>query len=128
MNLKQSIMPERSALEKRFDFALTKKMGVIKLPPAFWIKDPKINPRSDHLYWAALLLLDPVRIEMARSVIAVEMTEGATASGEKLEEKIAEITSQLLACIPDFEKRANLCRKLREIMPHKNEFCEEVGQ
>ena len=72
MNRQKTIMPEVSTPEKIFDFAMRKKADVVKLPPALWVKIPKINPRSNHLYWAVLLLLDPGRIETARAVIAVE--------------------------------------------------------
>ena len=51
-NLKQGKMPDPVGMAKRFDFALTKKLGIVKLPPAFWMSDPKINPRTDHLFWA----------------------------------------------------------------------------
>jgi len=54
--IQKNKIPDPSMLQKRFDFAMTKKMGVIKLPPPFWMQDPKINPRADHLFWAALLL------------------------------------------------------------------------
>lgn len=116
MNLKQSIMPEILTLGKRFDFAMMKKVGVVKRPPTFWVKDPKINLRSGHIYWAALLLLDFGRIEKARAVIAVESAAGCQPVGERLEETIVEITSQLLACISDSGKRRKLSRQIRKIV------------
>ncbi|HHB76586.1 MAG TPA: hypothetical protein ENK84_08585 [Desulfobulbus sp.] len=62
-------------LRKRFDLAMTKKLAVIKLPPTFWMQDPKINPRVDHLLWAALLLDDMERASLAASALAVEHEE-----------------------------------------------------
>ncbi len=54
---------------------MTKKLAVIKLPPSFWMQDPKINPRADHLFWAALLLDDRQRAGLALSAMAVEYEE-----------------------------------------------------
>ncbi len=68
-------MPESDQLRRRFDIAITKKLGVVKLPPSFWMQDPKINPRADHLLWAALLLGDTERVALAFSALAVEHEE-----------------------------------------------------
>ncbi len=62
-------------LRRLFDIAITKKLGVVKLPPSFWMQDPKINPRADHLLWAALLLADEERVALAFSALAVEHDE-----------------------------------------------------
>ena len=64
-----------SRLRRRLDMAMTKKMGIVRLPPAFWPADPKINPRADHLFWASLLLLDRQRIDLALAVLAAEQAE-----------------------------------------------------
>ncbi len=66
--------PDR--LGRLFDLAMTKKLAVIKLPPSFWMQDPKINPRADHLYWAALILGDTERAGLAVSALAVEHEHG----------------------------------------------------
>jgi len=63
-------------LGRLFDLAMTKKLAVIKLPPSFWMQDPKINPRADHLYWTALLLGDTERAALAVSALAVEHEHG----------------------------------------------------
>ncbi len=62
-------------LARRFDVAMTKKLGVVKLPPSFWMQDPKINPRADHLLQVALLLGDVDRCGLAISALAVEVAE-----------------------------------------------------
>ncbi len=68
-----TVDPDR--LKRLFDIAMTKKLGVVKLPPSFWMQDPKINPRVDHLLWAALLLDDGERLSLAVSALAVEHDE-----------------------------------------------------
>lgn len=120
-DLNRSIMPEPVNLTKRFDFALTKKLGVVNLPPAFRMQDPKFNPRSDHLLWAALLLLDRNRIELALSVIAVELSEISRTTGAGYEEevalRVADLTDQLLHQIPDAARREKFESNLRKVMP-----------
>ncbi|HHD57348.1 MAG TPA: hypothetical protein ENK89_06715, partial [Desulfobulbaceae bacterium] len=86
-------------LRKRFDPAITKKLAVIKLPPSFWMQDPKINPRADHLLWAALLLDDEDRAALAFSAMAVEheerqrkhTTDDAPGAAEALEDAVHEL-------------------------------------
>ncbi len=73
--LRQGKVVEPGQMRRWFDLAMTKKQGVLRTPPVFWSADPKINPRSDHLLWVALLLDDPRRIELALSVLAMEYAE-----------------------------------------------------
>jgi hypothetical protein len=68
-------LPDSDLLARRFDVAMTKKLGVVKLPPSFWMQDPKINPRTDQLLWTALLLNDASRLGLAFSALAVEHEE-----------------------------------------------------
>lgn len=75
-DLESGNLPDVDLLGRRFDAAMTKKLGVVKLPPAFWMQDPKINPRTDHLLWVALLLNDASRLGLAFSALAVEHEEG----------------------------------------------------
>ena len=120
-DLNRSIMPEPVNLTKRFDFALTKKLGVVELPPAFRMQDSKINPRSDHLLWAAMLLLDRNRIELALSVIAVEVSETSRTTDADYEDvvalRVADLTDQLLLQIPDTAQREKFESNLQKIMP-----------
>jgi hypothetical protein len=120
-DLKQGKMPDSGGMAKRLDFALTKKLGIVKLPPAFWMNDPKINPRTDHLFWAALLLKDRSRIDLVLSVLAVEVAEKVdSAKGtdkETLERRIPGLVNELLRLMPDYEQRVAFERSLQKIIP-----------
>ena len=109
-------------LKKRFDPAMTKKLAVIKLPPSFWMQDPKINPRADHLLWAALLLDDPERAALAFSAMAVEHEEHQreqTADDAPGAAEALEAVHDLLQLIPkeDHELRSRIRRLARRIIP-----------
>ena len=98
-------MVDADLLGRRFDLAITKKLGVVKLPPSFWMQDPKINPRVDHLLWAAFLLDDPERAALAISVLAVEHEEQQKKRTPAERESVGLIldgyVQQLLALLPE---------------------------
>lgn len=100
--LEKGVVPDPELLQRRFDLALTKKLGVVKLPPAFWMQDPKINPRADHLLQAALLLGDRERCDMAVSVLAVENAEQKT--DRTLDQVVRKILADLIDILPLTEK------------------------
>ena len=110
-------------LRKRFDPAMTKKLAVIKLPPSFWMQDPKINPRADHLLWAALLLDDPERAALAFSAMAVEHEERqrkqAAGDAPGLAEALEAAVHDLLQLIPkeNHKLRSRIRRLAGRIAP-----------
>ncbi len=113
--------PDADTLGKRYDYAMTKKLGVVKLPPAFWTEDPKINPPVEQLFWAALLLLDRERIDLALSVMAVETAEKkpvdrAEASLD-MEDRARELVGKLLKQFADPRARQEFARDLHSIVP-----------
>ena len=120
-DLNRRVMPEPVSLAKRFDIAITKKLGVVKLPPAFWMQDPKINPRSDHLLWAAFLTLDRKRIELALSVLAVEIAETSHSVDFKYQELTAQrgrdLIDQLLHQIHEPGTREKFEHELQKVLP-----------
>lgn len=96
--LKQGEIPDLKLLQRRFDLAMTKKLGVVKLPSAFWMQDPKINPRADHLLQAALLLGDRERCDLAMSVLAVEHLEQK--NEQTLNQAVQQRAAELIEMLP----------------------------
>jgi len=114
---------DHDQLKKRFDLAMTKKLAVIKLPPSFWMQDPKINPRADHLFWAALLLDDQERASLALSALAVEHEEQQKKkTGDdkiKLGRAVDDSLHDLLHIIPKYNEtqRRHIRRLVDRIRP-----------
>jgi len=132
-DLNRSKMPDPAILATRFDFAMIKKMGIVRLPPAFRMQDPKINPRSEHLFWAALLLMDRSRVETALSIIAVELTENSATKKKDcqilLERKIGEMVDGLLMEISDPVQRMDFRKGILQVFPEwQKERQEDPGQ
>ena len=100
--LERGEAPDLELLQRHFDLAMTKKLGVVKLPPAFWMQDSKINPRADHLLQAALLLGDRERCDLAVSVLAVETAEQKT--DQTLKQIVQGIIESLSAIVPPDRK------------------------
>lgn len=119
--IRQNQLPDASALQKRFDYAMTKKLGVLNLPPAFWMQDPKINPPVIELFWAALLLRDRERIDMAMAVLDEEMNKSSQGkirqSGAELKKRARQLTEELLQMLSNTELRTRLRQELAMIIP-----------
>ena len=113
-------LPDKNSLRQRFDMAMTKKMGILRLPPAFWMDDPKINPRADHLFWASLLLLDRERMDLALAVLAAEQAErqrSPSPDQQELAGQARELLRHLLAVIGDEQLRQSFRHGLERIVP-----------
>jgi len=104
--------PESGLLEKRFDAAMTKKLGIVKLPPAFWMRDPKINPRADHLFWASLLIGDRQRVDLAISVIAAELEVNSRGKKINLQRELVSTVQVLVGNLLDTMSDTVLRREL----------------
>ena len=80
--LKSGEIIDLNLLRKRFDRALVKKIGTINTPYPFWPSDPKINPSTKELIWAAILLGDRDSFMLIEGIIAIELDEKRKASGQ----------------------------------------------
>ena len=119
--LQSNRLPDSGTLQKRFDFAMTKKLGILKLPPAYWMQDPKINPRTEDLFWASLLLKDRERIDLALFVMSAEQAASSRGGREgyrlETDEHAQKLVEELLLQFSDIEIRNQLRQDLSIIVP-----------
>ena len=74
-SLKKGEVTDLNILRKRFDTALVKKIAVISTPYSFWTSDPKINPPTKELIWAAILLHSSDNYKLLSGIFATETNE-----------------------------------------------------
>lgn len=107
-----------TGLRNRLNAAITKKMGVLKMPPAMWPSDPKINPPTEHLLWAAVILNDRDSLQVVEGLAITEAYERRQARGnsERLDTGILieQLTDKLLALAPNEEARKKLADNLKK--------------
>lgn len=124
--LQSGKMPESNLLRKRFEAALTKKMGVIKTPYSFWPVDTKINPSAKQLLWAAILLHDKENFRVVEAIISTEIEEKQRAKGqpdniqfikEKVRLLLREYIEELIELGPDKTFKKNLRSLIEELLP-----------
>ncbi len=118
--------PDPARLRQRFRLALTKKLAVVRLPPAFWVQDPKINPRADHLFWAALLLDDREGLDLVSSVIAVELAEQPPGRDVSVGERLAGLAEELLDLVPP-DRRDRLRQQVDRLLGVRERAPEDPG-
>ena len=97
-DLERGVLPDIGLLRGRCHAAVTKKLAVVRLPPAYWEKDPKRNPDTRHLLWAVLLVQESDLFEVIKGIILMEQAEGEGLSAEDYFQKGL---SELLALAPD---------------------------
>ncbi len=83
-SLKNNVLPVPSSISGRLNIALIKKEAVLQLPHNFRVADPKVNPRADHMIWAAVLLEDKELFDITTTILLTEfsMNDSATISME----------------------------------------------
>ena len=96
--LKKGELPAQGSIRARLDAAITKKLGILKTPYLCWSSDPKINPVTKHLFWAAVLLGDREKISL---VEGIAMAEREAAGGN--EQDLHAILQAWLAELSDLE-------------------------
>jgi hypothetical protein len=126
-HLKNSQFPPDAALQKWFEIALIKKMGVINLPHLFWHSDKKINPPAKYLLWAAILLEDQGKYCMVEGIIHTE-TQALTPPDSKNftsdpmaasreQNVIASYINELLGMCQDPAFQNRIAAKIKRVLP-----------
>lgn len=117
---------ETSWLTPRLTLALVKKQGVIRLAPAMWPTDPKINPDSRHLLWAAVLLADRKMFLEVETVLTMELMEKAgtirTGVIPDVESLVLAWLDALLQLAPDATYRAQLNANIHATLPSRYQY------
>ena len=123
-DLKNGKLPEIPPLKKRLQFAIIKKLGVIKQPYLFWPPDPKQNPPATHILWAALILGDSENVDLAADILMQEHHErmaakaGGKSKGQDLLERQVIIHStlqELENLLPPDSLQPIIQKKIRKI-------------
>lgn len=89
-SLKQGVLPSAVSIQGRLHIALIKKEAILRLPKSFQVSDPKMNPRADHMIWAAVILEDRNLFDITASILLTEKscTEAETDSISSHNEQI----------------------------------------
>lgn len=80
--LREGRLPGRVELAGRLGAALVKKLAVLRQPYHCRTGDPKINPPATHLLWAAIILGDRDRYDLAAHILVAE-SEDSPSGREK---------------------------------------------
>ncbi len=124
--LQRGQLPDAAAIRPRLSAGLIKKLGIIQTPCSFWTGDPKINPRSEHLLWAAILLADREKYAEIGAIIALEARErwqarqgraDAAPRPPAMEELLAAAVAGLLDLAPDPAFRKILENRVERLLP-----------
>ncbi|MFH1214951.1 MAG: hypothetical protein V1706_00450 [Pseudomonadota bacterium] len=75
--LENGKLPDLSSLQHRLRAALIKKAAIVSQPYQLWPGDPKINPLSEHLLWAAVIIRDRENFTMAVDLMVLEKMESS---------------------------------------------------
>ncbi|MEN8188474.1 MAG: hypothetical protein ABFS19_01410 [Thermodesulfobacteriota bacterium] len=74
--LEHGRLPDILSLRGRLHAALIKKLALVQQPPTYWESDPKRNPVTEHLFWAAILVEDQESLNTVKSIVLVEAEVG----------------------------------------------------
>ncbi|MBU1641691.1 MAG: hypothetical protein KKG53_14550 [Proteobacteria bacterium] len=71
-DLKQGLEPDPGPLRQRLQAAMVKKLAMMRLQREFHHNDSKINPNSEHMLWAAILLEDDEAVDTLITILITE--------------------------------------------------------
>ncbi|OKY75360.1 MAG: hypothetical protein BM485_08825 [Desulfobulbaceae bacterium DB1] len=115
-------MPGTSSLHQRLRGALIKKAAIIRQPSPLWPRDPKINPPSAHLLWAAVILRDRGNFNLAADLMVLETLESsrqknlADIAGQR-ERLIARELQELRQLIGDRSLQEKINESIKSVHP-----------
>ena len=116
--IKNGQTPDITTLQGRLRAAIVKKMAILQLARQFRHNDNKINPKAQHILWAAIIANDPESIATALDIILFEETEQ-----EKEPAPVATIqqqeAQQLLNLIPKKPDTINLRQQITKLTKDK---------
>jgi hypothetical protein len=124
--LQEARMPTATAVEKWLAMALIKKMGVLNLPYHCWHTDPKINPSTKHLLWAAILTEDKERFAIVEGIIHTELqtarvgavqTTRQDQQAAAVRETVSRYVEELLSLPSEPAFRRELAIKVKHFLP-----------
>jgi hypothetical protein len=79
-DLQRGSQPDPGPLRQRLQAAMVKKQAMMRLHHHFHHNDSKINPRTDHMLWAATLLEDDEAQQTLVTILLAEAHDKFTAS------------------------------------------------
>lgn len=82
-SLREGRLPERDELARRLDAALVKKLAVLRQPYHCRSGDPKINPPAVHLLWAAIILGDRDKYDLAAHILVAESLDSSSGGNKR---------------------------------------------
>jgi hypothetical protein len=71
-DVQNGLLPAAEALRSRLQVAMVKKLAMLRLPRQFHHNDPKINPDTEHMLWAAILLEDADAVQTLEMILFTE--------------------------------------------------------
>ncbi len=116
-SLKNNSFHNITGLRGKLNISIIKKEAVLRLPKNFRVADPKINPRSDHMVWASVLLDDKDLFELTSSLFLTDLSMNPTthSSTEKPhDELIADSLAQLINTTQDPTLITTLSQRIRK--------------
>ncbi len=115
--LKQAKLPKDDILKKRFEAAMVKKMAVLRMPHTYWQADHKINPSTEKMLWATILLEDRENFAVVEGMAHAEISEKTKEKNQEdllalTEDILNTYTNNLLQIAPDESFRKILMKKV----------------
>lgn len=114
--------PDKSPLKGRLHIALIKKEAIFALPHNFRVSDPKMNPRSDHMIWAAVLIEDKDLFDLTTTILFTEksmLDPHKALSATHQAELVEKVLTKLLA----LPTNKNIQLKLQETIQNISRNC-----